>query len=87
MVKIKHTRLKFSPAHTQAGEVVHQYELGEQVRRRSVQHRVDRAEQRRPGLVVEADDDRRVRQAAAEVSLATPAGRRNTVFLLFVKLM
>lgn len=44
------------------GEIIHQNDLVEQFIRCTFENRVDRPEQHGPGLVVEADDHRRVWQ-------------------------
>lgn len=44
-------------ARTLVAEVVDEHDLGQELRRRAVQDAVNGAEERRPALVVEGDDD------------------------------
>lgn len=63
---------------TSVTEVIHQHDLGDQLRRGAVQHAVDGAEQGGPALVVEGDDDAGVGQCL-QVALADAArGRHRT---------
>lgn len=63
---------------TFVAEVVHQDDLGDELRRRAVEDAVDGPQQRRPALVVERDDDAGVGQLlGVQLPLAaTHAGRR-----------
>ena len=70
------TRRRFVLTHIR--EVVHEDDLLEEVLRRAVDHRVHSPQEDRPGLVVEADDDRGVGQLGAVLVLPTSAEEETT---------
>lgn len=61
MREATHTR-RCASSCTFVAEVVDQDDLGEELRRRAVEHAVDGPQQRGPALVVERDDDAGVGQ-------------------------
>ncbi len=59
---VRKKQKKTNRKRTALAGVVDEEDLADEAPRRPVHHRLDGAHQRRPGLVVEHDDDRRGRQ-------------------------